>query len=193
VNGAELLLSLAARVNVLEDEVTQLTSVWEDVTATDIFVPPIPTGVDPVTGEITGPTPNPAGHGAGRSAGETDTNAAAAAAPKPVEPFFDNLLAFVQEGFAPVYCRATSPTLRWCAQWWDHAEALYRLEALWRTWELYRLEPRLGIASWLRDYLDPQLAALMDPTGPFAQCTDERHSPVRPLRTAPPPEGYFDL
>jgi hypothetical protein len=108
------------------------------------------------------------------------------------EPYFTDLLEFVTEGFAPVYCRPTSPTVRWCPRWWDHAEAIYRLEALWRTWELYRLEPRLGIASWLRDYLDPQLASLTSPTGPFAQCTDERHSPIKPLRTEYPPEGYFD-
>ena len=110
----------------------------------------------------------------------------------PVAPFFGSLLEFVQEGFAPVYCRATSPPMRWCPTWWDHAEAIYRLEALWRTWELYRLEPRLGIASWLRDYLDPQLVALTSPTGPFAQCTDDRHSPVKALRTEQPPNDYFD-
>jgi hypothetical protein len=63
---------------------------------------------------------------------------------EPVAPFFGSLLEFVHEGFAPVYCRATSPLVRWCPTWWDHAEAIYRLEALWRTWELYRLEPRMG-------------------------------------------------
>jgi hypothetical protein len=62
---------------------------------------------------------------------------------------------------------------------------------LWRSWELYRLEPRLGMASWLRDFLDPQLRELTSATGPFAACTDERHSPARPLRTAPPPEEYL--
>ena len=123
--------------------------------------------------------------GGGSGSGHADDD-------EPVEPHFISLLEFVTEGFAPVYCRPTSPTVRWCPRWWDHAEAIYRLEALWRTWELYRLEPRLGIASWLRDYLDPQLAALTSPTGPFAQCTDERHSPLKPLRTDYPPEGYFD-
>ena len=110
---------------------------------------------------------------------------------EPVEPLYGSLLEFVTEAFTPVYCRVPSPTLRWCASWWDHAEAIYRLEALWRSWELYRLEPRLGIASWLRDFLDPQLRELTSPTGPFASCTDERHSPATPLRTAPPPEEYL--
>ena len=65
------------------------------------------------------------------------------------------------------------------------------IEALWRTWELYRLEPRLGIASWLRDYLDPQLRELTSATGPFASCTEDRHSPVKALRTNQPPEAYL--
>ncbi len=111
---------------------------------------------------------------------------------EPTVPFFGSLLEFVVEHFGPVYARNTSPTVRWCASWWDHAEALYRLEALWRTWEHYRLEPRLGIASWLRDYLDPQLRELTSPTGPFASCTADRHSPVKALRTNQPPEGYLN-
>ena len=107
-------------------------------------------------------------------------------------PFFGSLLEFVVEHFCPVYARPTSPTVRWCASWWDHAEAIYRLEALWRSWEAYRLEPRLGIASWLRDYLDPQLRELTSPTGPFASCTTDRHSPVKALLTNQPPEAYLD-
>ena len=110
---------------------------------------------------------------------------------EPTAPFFGSLLEFVVEHFGPVYARNTSPTVRSCASWWDHAEAIYRLEALWRTWELYRLEPRLGIASWLRDYLDPQLRELTSATGPFASCTEDRHSPVKALRTNQPPEAYL--
>ena len=130
--------------------------------------------------------PGSAARTAGSAASEPDPPAG-----EPVEPLYGSLLEFVTEAFTPVYCRVPSPTLRWCASWWDHAEAIYRLEALWRSWELYRLEPRLGIASWLRDYLDPQLRELTSPTGPFASCTDERHSPATPLRTASPPEEYL--
>ena len=173
MKGASELAELQARVDVLSDEVIVLGSVLEllrigDLTLPGAEGPPPPPAPQP---------PAPAGVGPGEQ--------------EPTAPFFGSLLEFVVEHFGPVYARNTSPTIRWCASWWDHAEAIYRLEALWRTWELYRLEPRLGIASWLRDYLDPQLRELTSATGPFASCTEDRHSPVKALRTNQPPEAYL--
>jgi hypothetical protein len=167
VKGLPRLVDLELRLRAVEDDLEFVGAVLDDVRDG--------------SGLLTGGSPPDR---SGRAAHEPQD--------EPTGPYFPTLLEFVTEGFTPVYCRATSPSLRWCPMWWDHAEALYRLEALWRTWELYRLEPRLGIASWLRDYLDPQLTALTSPTGPFAQCTDDRHSPIKPLRTEYPPEGYFD-
>jgi hypothetical protein len=166
MNGAGNLADLQARLAALETELEVQGSILDDLQAVDL----------PGTG---GP-PGPPGQPRDEPDGE------------PVEPFYTSLLEFVTEGFAPVYCRVPTPTLRWCARWWDHAEAIYRLESLWRSWELYRLEPRLGMASWLRDYLDPQLRELTSPTGPFASCTDERHAGSRPLRTEQPPLEYLD-
>jgi len=168
VKGAGELADLRARVDAL-DKVTVLGSVLEDLRNGDLTLPG-------AGGPPSPPAPRPP----------------ATAEGEPIVPFFGSLLEFVVEHFGPVYARNTSPTVRWCASWWDHAEALYRLEALWRTWELYRLEPRLGIASWLRDYLDPQLRELTNPTGPFASCTADRHSPVKALPTNQPPEGYLN-
>jgi len=173
VKGAGELAELRARLDRLDDEVIVLGSVLEDLRSGDLTLP----GAEGPSSPPAPRPPAPAGGGG--------------AEPEPVEPFFGSLLEFVVEHFAPVYARTTSPTLRWCASWWDHAEAIYRLEALWRTWELYRFEPRLGIASWLRDYLDPQLRELLSATGPFASCTEDRHSPVKALRTNQPPEAYL--
>lgn len=170
MKGIGTLAELQARVVSLETDVTVLGSVLEDLQA----------------GELPGTTGPPAPPAPAVSGG------GAVGEPVSVEPFYGSLLEFVVEGFAPVYCRATSPTMRWCPSWWDHAEAIYRLEALWRSWETYRLEPRLGIASWLRDFLDPQLRELTASTGPFAQCTDDRHSPAKALRTEQPPQDYLD-
>ena len=174
VTDHRLLKSLLGRVGVLERDLTECRGILDDLGRT---------GELPAPNRRGRPEPAAAEHGVS----ELDPPDG-----EPAEPLYGSLLEFVTEAFTPVYCRVPSPTLRWCASWWDHAEAIYRLEALWRSWELYRLEPRLGIASWLRDYLDPQLRELTSPTGPFASCTDERHSPATPLRTEPPPEEYLN-
>jgi hypothetical protein len=77
------------------------------------------------------------------------------------------------------------PTLggetRWCPRWHDHVEAVVRLEAIWRAWEVLRLDPGTGIATWLTTVADPQVAQLLSSSGPFAQCTMNRHQPSTPL------------
>lgn len=109
----------------------------------------------------------------------------------PIEPSHRSLEEWVTGYFTPTYSRPTSPTLRWCVQWWDHAEAISRLEALWRSFEVARLDGLRGMAMWYRDFLDSQLAVLTATTGPFAQCTPDRHAPTSPLPTAPAPAGYW--
>jgi Domain of unknown function (DUF4913) len=115
---------------------------------------------------------------------------AAAQAPE-LELRHPTLADWVSEFFAPTFCRSISPSVRWCARWWDHAEAISRLEALWRCWEVLRLQRWEGAAVWYRDFLDPQLAVLLDPAGPFAQCTPDRHSPIKALPTVPAPAGWW--
>jgi len=108
------------------------------------------------------------------------------------QPRYPGLEEWVVDYFTPMFARPLSPALRWCACWWDHAEAISRLEALWRTWEVARLDPLRGMAVWYRDHLDGQLPVLLSPTGPFAQCAPDRHAPTRPLPTTAAPDGYWD-
>lgn len=84
--------------------------------------------------------------------------------------------------FRPTFSRPFGGDLRWCPRWQEHDEAVLRLEALWRAWEQLRLDPTMGMATWLRDHLDPQLAVLFSQRGPFARCTTDRHEvpPVIP-------------
>jgi hypothetical protein len=93
----------------------------------------------------------------------------------PVTPAFSTLEDWVTGFFLPTFPRQFGGELRWCTQWHDHPEALLRLEALWRSWEALRLDPTLGIATWLTNYADPQLAALLHRSGTFASCTPDRH------------------
>ena len=82
----------------------------------------------------------------------------------------------------------------WCPRWFEHGEAVIRLEAIWRALEALRLDPSFGISVWLRDHCDVHMAVLMDPAGPFRGCHPKRgHSrdPVEPLALDRPPEGWW--
>jgi hypothetical protein len=119
--------------------------------------------------------------GAGASAGD-------GAAP---EPLYPSVEAWVEQFFAAVYHRPVGGDLRWCRRWFEHPEALIRLELLWRSWEVYRLRP-LGAVDWHRDVLDHQLPVLLSDRGPFAACTPDRHEPAETLPVEPVPAGWWD-
>jgi hypothetical protein len=106
------------------------------------------------------------------------------------EALYPNVEAWVAGWFAPTFARRLG-TIRWCAQWWLHAEAIVRLEALWRSWETLRLDPNVGMATWLRDHLDPQRAVLMGDSGPFQACEGAEHNPPPELPVIPAPAGYW--
>jgi hypothetical protein len=89
------------------------------------------------------------------------------------EPVFEVVEDWLEEYFLPMFIRPLGGEFRWCPQWWRHPEAVTRLTALWRAWEVFRLEPATGIADWLRDHLDHQLPILLGPRGPFFQCAPQ--------------------
>jgi hypothetical protein len=90
-------------------------------------------------------------------------------------PRYATLEEWIREYFAPTFGRLVGGEQRWCPRWQEHAEAITRLEALWRSWEALRLDPALGMATWLSHHLDQQLPILLGRQGPFAQCTPDRH------------------
>ncbi|KUP95900.1 DUF4913 domain-containing protein [Thermobifida cellulosilytica] len=108
------------------------------------------------------------------------------------EPVFRNVEEFVRYRFLPVYLRSLDDGYRWCGEWWRHAEAVSRFQALWHAWEVLRWEPGTGMAVWYRDHLDVQLDVLLSATGPFRDCTPERHVDRSPPRAVPAPEGWFE-
>ncbi|MFJ8628538.1 DUF4913 domain-containing protein [Kitasatospora sp. NPDC093550] len=108
----------------------------------------------------------------------------------PPEPVFGTVEEFVVDYLAPMVARRLNGvTLTWCPDWWLHAEAISRLNAMWRAWENLRLDPALGMSTWWIHHADPQLHVLMDPdNGPFSACSPiEGHSehPPQPLPTNP--------
>ena len=94
---------------------------------------------------------------------------------------FVSLDDWVQTYFAPTFGRPLGGEHRWCPRWSGHVEAVERLDALWRSWEALRRDESLGMITWFTHYLDPQLAALLGRSGPFAQCSLDRHTEPRGL------------
>jgi hypothetical protein len=102
---------------------------------------------------------------------------------------FPNSAQWLTAYLLPNYVRRLGDA-RWCRQWWEHAEALTRIEALWRSWEAMRWDGPTGMAVWWRDYADPHMRVLTATDGPFFDC-QRGHKVADPFPTDPPPEGLF--
>lgn len=107
------------------------------------------------------------------------------------QPIFEHVGEWVEVYFAPTFVRRATQTMRWCPSWWDHPEAYIRLEALWRTWEVHRLDAQRGMAVWFRDFVDGQLLTLFSHSGPFEECSAQEHRERKPLPVTPAPDGWF--
>lgn len=85
---------------------------------------------------------------------------------------------WVHDYFRTIFWRPVGGESRWCSQWRQHPEAIVRLDALWRSWKALRGDQALGMSTWLIQFLDPQLNALLSARGTFARCTTRRHEVV---------------
>ena len=110
------------------------------------------------------------------------------------ELYYPNVLEFVTHHLAPMYRRPLTGTgTTWCPEWWRHAEAIARLQALWRSWEHLRLDPATGTSVWFRDHADHHMAVLLSADGPFKGCKPDGHAErLEPLPLKAPPDGLFD-
>lgn len=110
--------------------------------------------------------------------------------------YYGSVDEFVREYLRHVYRRRIDGRHRvWAARWWEHDEAVIRLEALWRAWEHLRRDPGTGMSVWWRDHADHHMAVLMEADGPFftADVSGESNQARKdePLPYAPPPPGLF--
>jgi hypothetical protein len=122
-------------------------------------------------------------------AADTPADADSAEAPEPVYTAVED---WVIDYFLPMFRRTLGGEYRWCGQWWEHGEAISRLTSLWHAWEVLRLQPGTGIASWYRDHLDHQLPILMGARGPFYQCSETAHREPREAGSVPAPDDWWD-
>lgn len=113
--------------------------------------------------------------------------------------YYGSVDEFIREYLRHVYRRRIDGRNRvWAARWWEHDEAVIRLEALWRAWEHLRHDPTIGMSVWWRDHADYHMAVLMDPDGPFATADataggnqTKKGAPL-PYET-PPPDLFPDV
>jgi len=115
---------------------------------------------------------------------------------EPFEPLYDNLTDWVEHHFAQTYAWKPGSSTRWCASWWDHPEAIIRLNVLWQLWEGARAEnDPAEMGAWIRDWLDRLLPPMLSDSGPFARCNTDitaqsnngTHTPPAALPVLEPP------
>jgi hypothetical protein len=107
------------------------------------------------------------------------------------KPLYPTLETWLRHHFIPMYRRTLGGEFRWCAQWWQHAEAISRLTALWYAWEAMRLQGATGMSLWYRDHLDHHLPILLGARGPFYQCTETEHLDPHEAKLSPAPPGWL--
>jgi hypothetical protein len=116
---------------------------------------------------------------------------------QPQQPMiYTNVVEFVENYLSLVYRRQVTDISEtvWCPEWWKHAEAVARLDALWRAWEHYRNQPSTGLSVWFLDHADPHMTKLFDPRGPFKYCSvrNGHKDMLSPLPLKSPDRGMFD-
>lgn len=126
-------------------------------------------------------------------AGDTPTRDDSVPAPAQVLEF-PSLPAWVREWLMPNWRhRLRINETHWCALWWDHPEAITRLEAVWEAYEVMRLFDAPSLSVWIKDHLDAHMTALTAPTGPFIRCNAEQgiheQLPLWPVKE--PPARFF--
>lgn len=106
-----------------------------------------------------------------------DTDLATLTTPAPAAPQavarFTDVVTWVDRVLAPLW----SGELPWCRQWWAHADVYERVTWLWRSWEAAmagQASDDTAMAGWLR-VADSHRDVLQARSGPFANCTPQRH------------------
>jgi Domain of unknown function (DUF4913) len=112
------------------------------------------------------------------------------------ELLYPTVGAFVEGYVAKLYKRevtveGSEKTFRWCPRWHAHGEVWARMNALWRAFEHLRLGENTELSSFWLMHLDPHMAQILDPNGPFKYCTVRggHKAKLAALATVAVPEG----
>lgn len=73
----------------------------------------------------------------------------------------------------------------WCARWWEHPAARFRIRSMWQVYEsLARKDPASCDEVFLRTIGDHHMALLMSERSPMYACQTV-HQPSKPLKSDP--------
>lgn len=105
-----------------------------------------------------------------------------------VEPRYKSVIEFVDGFIRPMWAttRNDQDTANWSKQWYLHPEAVARLNALWRIYEIQRgRDPENFLEEFLRVHADYHMRFLMAEESVFSRCssTDTPSVPL-PVVTA---------
>jgi hypothetical protein len=103
--------------------------------------------------------------------------------PQPVR--FLTVYDFFDDYLAPAFeIQDRNQDKHWCPRWWDHQSVLFRITAMWRKYELMRLESPAGVdEEFIRFVIDHHMPILLGPTSPMKNCTETTHQPSRRLKS----------
>lgn len=105
---------------------------------------------------------------------------------------YDTAEEFLHQHLLPLYNRPLDARNgKWCPKWYLHAEAVSRMDSLWRAWEHLRLDPATGLSVWWKDHADVHMAVLLNQRGPFYACSATRHNTPEPFPCEIAPDGWF--
>lgn len=109
----------------------------------------------------------------------------------PIWPSSEDFIAWVEATISALESVDTEGNMHWCAQWWDHPEAVDRLRAL----HMHQLavmptseDPAGALSSWWVDHWDRHAVILFGKSGPFGECRGG-HTRRAPLSLDSPPIG----
>ena len=95
------------------------------------------------------------------------------------KPGFPDSATWVAQWLCPNLEREIKRTFEWCPSWWDHPEAVQRIDG------------GTGMNTWWVDHADPQLAQLCNPDiGPFGHCHTTHGRDITPLLALDPPDDW---
>lgn len=163
--------------------------VWDEATWDTSPEPAVEPAVEGDGAGIEGGTGSTTGRGSGSGGDEAE-----------VQLRYPTVAAWVEQWLSPMIRRPVNVArsgrrFAWCPQWWQHSEAMDRLQATWRAWEAARVSPEAAaIANWWLLVLDPMLDRILDEDGgPFARCFNggEHRGQYDPLPCTQAPAGWW--